>query len=344
MYYCLVKNPLLMKKILVTGGSGFIGSHLIDHLLQMENVQVTNLDNMDDFYDRRIKEANILPHLQAKNYEFWEADVFDYKLLMELIDDSFDAIIHLAAKAGVRPSIRQPQHAQKVNVEGTLNLLEIARERGISKFVYASSSSVYGINKRVPWREEDTACQPISPYAATKLAAEHLGHVYHHLYNIQFIALRFFTVYGPRQRPDLAIHRFVDRIHRGLPIHVYGDGSSMRDYTYVGDVVQGILGALQLQQPGHHIFNLGNNQTVSLKALIAAIEEVVGKQALLVHLPPQAGDVPLTCASIEKAQQYLKYQPATELKQGLQHFYQWYLEWKHHRETMPDEKPLSKMG
>lgn len=314
-----------MKKILVTGGAGFIGSHLIDHLLTLPDVHITNVDNMDEFYPRSLKEANIAQHLTHDNYEFWEADIFDYKLLFDLIDDSYDLIIHLAAKAGVRPSIQNPQFAQKINVEGTLNLLEIARYRNIPKFISASSSSVYGINQNVPWSEEDRSMLPISPYAATKIGGEHLGHVYSHLYGIQFTALRFFTVYGPRQRPDLAIHKFFRKIYEGAPIQMYGDGTTMRDYTYVSDIVQGIVGAIAFREEAYSIFNLGNSHAIKLKDLIAAIEETMGKKARIERLPEQAGDVPCTFANIERAQRHLNYQPHTDLATGLKAFYEWFL-------------------
>src|SRR5687768_1312465 len=220
-----------MTHILVTGGAGFIGSHLVDSLLR-DGLTVSVLDNFDGFYARRVKERNVEEHRRNPRWRLVEGDIRDLPGLCRQLPERFDAIIHLAAKAGVRPSIEDPLGYQEVNVAGTQNLLELARERGISRFVFASSSSVYGVNPRVPWSEDDHVLQPISPYASTKVAGELLGHVYSHLYGIRFIALRFFTVYGPRQRPDLAIHKFARRMLQGKPIPVFGDGSTRRDYTF----------------------------------------------------------------------------------------------------------------
>jgi UDP-glucuronate 4-epimerase len=236
----------------------------------------------------------------------------------------FDVIIHLAAKAGVRPSILNPILYQQVNVDGTQNLLEFARQKKIMQFVFASSSSVYGINENIPWNE-DEKLKPISPYASTKLSCEMLGHVYSHLYGIRFLALRFFTVYGPAQRPDLAIHKFFKAISEGNPIPVYGDGSSSRDYTFVEDTIQGIEAAITYDQSDFEIINLGNNQTVTLSELIAAIEKISGKKAIIDRQPEQAGDVPKTYADISKAKRLLDYQPDTSLEKGLISFYEWYL-------------------
>jgi UDP-glucuronate 4-epimerase len=234
-----------------------------------------------------------------------------------------DAIIHLAAKAGVRPSIQDPVAYQQTNVEGTQHLLEFARARGIKQFVFASSSSVYGVNPRVPWREDDAVLQPISPYASTKVSGELLGHVYAHLFGIRFLALRFFTVYGPRQRPDLAIHKFAKLLLAGQPLPFYGDGSTRRDYTYIDDIVAGIIGALHYTATPYEVINLGNNQTVSLAELVAALETAFGKKAVLDRQPDQPGDVPQTWADIGKAGRLLGYRPTTTLADGLTKFAAW---------------------
>lgn len=237
---------------------------------------------------------------------------------------AFDAVIHLAAKAGVRPSIEDPVGYQRANVIATQNLLEFARAQGIPQFVFASSSSVYGVNPRVPWREDDHVLQPISPYASSKVSCELLGHVYSHLYGIRFLGLRFFTVFGPRQRPDLAINKFVRLIEAGEPIPVFGDGSTRRDYTYVGDIVDGILGALYYDKSHFEVVNLGNDRTVTLGEMIETIEEVLGKKAIIDRQPEQAGDVPQTWADVSKARQLLNYQPTTTFRDGIAKFYEWW--------------------
>jgi UDP-glucuronate 4-epimerase len=268
-----------MNRVLVTGGAGFIGSHLVDFLLS-QGWQVTAIDCFDDFYDRQVKRRNIQPHLAHSNYHLVEADICDLDALQKHLSGSqFDLIIHLAARAGVRPSIANPFIYQQVNVNGTQNLLELARQMGIKKFIFGSSSSVYGVNPNLPWSEDDYVLKPISPYASTKVSAELLGHVYAHLYQLQFIALRFFTVYGPRQRPDLAIHKFAKLMLAGKKIPVYGDGSSSRDYTFVGDIVKGIVGAIAYDQSRYEIINLGNNRTVSLMEMIKSLEQVLEVKA-----------------------------------------------------------------
>jgi UDP-glucuronate 4-epimerase len=244
--------------------------------------------------------------------------------LARLVPGQIDAIIHLAAKAGVRPSIENPLSYQQANVIGLQNMLDFARLKGIQQFVFASSSSVYGVNDHYPWKEEEKL-MPISPYASTKLSGEMLGHVYHKLFGIRFIALRFFTVYGPGQRPDLAIHKFTKNILAGKPIAMFGDGSTSRDYTYVDDTVQGIVGAIHYDKSGFEIINLGNHYTISLKELIAGIEKVTGKQAIIDQQPDQPGDVPRTYADIEKAKRLLGYDPQTQIGEGLKKFYEWYL-------------------
>lgn len=310
------------RRILVTGAAGFIGSNLTRSLLKKVDVEVIGLDNFDDFYSRSQKEKNMSDFLSNENFKFFEGDIRNMEELSIL--PQIDVIVHLAAKAGVRPSILNPVLYQDVNVSGTQNLLEFARQRDIKSFVFASSSSVYGINENVPWTEEEKL-MPISPYASTKLSCEMLGHVYSHLYGIRFLALRFFTVYGPAQRPDLAIHKFFDSILKGKPIPVYGDGSTSRDYTFVEDTIQGIQAAIDFQDSNFEIINLGNRQTVSLAHLIESIEDVCGKKAIIDRQPEQAGDVPQTFADISKAQKLLNYNPQTQLDRGLKAFYQWYL-------------------
>lgn len=312
----------MKKRILITGAAGFIGSNLIRSLLKDDRYQVIGLDNFDTFYSRAEKEKNISDFSKDKSFRFYEGDIRNSTDLDAL--DEIDVIVHLAAKAGVRPSIKNPILYQEVNVGGTQNLLEFARKRKIKQFVFASSSSVYGINKHVPWSEDDKL-MPISPYASTKLSCEMLGHVYSHLYGIRFLALRFFTVYGPGQRPDLAIHKFFKSIINGQPIPVFGDGSTSRDYTYVEDTVRGIEAAISYQTSDFEIINLGNHRTVTLSQLILAIEESCGRKATIDPQPEQPGDVPQTYADIHKAKKLLKYNPSTDLKTGLDNFYSWYL-------------------
>lgn len=305
----------------MTGGAGFIGSHLVDRLLA-EHWRVTVLDNFDPWYDPTIKRRNLAPQSGHPRYQLIEADIRDRAALGSLPGD-FDVIVHLAAKAGVRPSIADPLGYQEVNVCGTQNLLELARERGIKQFVFASSSSVYGINPDVPWREDQSVLLPISPYAGTKVSGELLGHVYSHLYGIRFLALRCFTVYGPRQRPDLAIHKFARGILCDQPIPVYGDGSTRRDYTYVGDIVDGICSAIDYQGSSYEVINLASGRPVLLLDMIHALEEAMGKRAKLRWEPEQPGDVPQTYASIAKAATLLDYAPRTELAAGVASFVNW---------------------
>lgn len=309
------------KRILITGAAGFIGSNLINRLLQIGIYQVIGFDNFDDFYNREQKERNVAPFISHPDFQFAEGDIRNMDELNALGD--LDVIVHLAAKAGVRPSIKNPVLYQEVNVAGTQNLLEFARQRNINQFVFASSSSVYGINDNIPWNEEEKL-KPISPYASTKLSCEMLGHVYSHLYGIRFLALRFFTVYGPAQRPDLAIHKFFNSISKGQAIPVFGDGSTSRDYTFVEDTIQGIEAAINYEQSDFEIINLGNHQTVTLSELIAAIEKICGKKAIINRQPEQPGDVPQTYADISKARKLLNYHPKTGLETGLLRFYEWY--------------------
>ena len=311
-----------LMRILVTGGAGFIGSHLVEKLLA-EGHEAVILDDFNDFYDPQIKRSNIAD-LQ-KSTPVFQIDLRDNIAIRALFHrEKFDANAHLAARAGVRPSIAQPQLYYDTNVNGTLHLLDAARIVGIERFIFASSSSVYGICKTVPFSEDVQLTQTISPYAATKIAGEFLCSTFSHLYQMQVAVLRFFTVYGPRQRPDLAIHKFTRRILRGEPIDQFGDGTTRRDYTYIDDIIQGVMAALRYDGTPFEIFNLGENETVQLKDLIAEIELVVGKKAKINRLPEQAGDVPLTCADISKAARLLNYRPTTKLGEGLPRFVEWF--------------------
>ncbi len=315
----------MKKHILITGGAGFIGSHLGERLVFDLDYEVTCIDNFDDFYARSIKEKNIEKLESSNQFHFVEADIRDKEALQKLIGN-FDAIVHIAAKAGVLPSIKNPLAYEDVNIKGTFNLLEFARERKIKQFVFASSSSVYGVNKNVPWSERDFVLQPISPYAATKVACELAGHTYSHLYGIRFIGLRFFTVFGPRQRPDLAIHKFAKKMLKNEPITVYGDGSTKRDYTYVSDIVDGIIAAMSYTRTDFEIINIGNNKPVTLMELIHTIETVFDKKAIIKYIEEQPGDVPITFADISKGKALLDYSPKVTLQEGLQLFKEWFLE------------------
>ena len=310
---------------LVTGGAGFIGSHVCERLLALGH-GVWVLDDLNGFYDSAIKQGN-LKTLQAsgKPFTFVQGELNDRPALDALFGSTgFDQVIHLAARAGVRPSLAEPALYQRVNVEGTVNLLEAARHSGVKKITIASSSSVYGVNAKVPFSENDPIFSAISPYAASKLACEALGHVYHHVYGMDVAMLRFFTVYGPRQRPDLAIHKFAQLLSRGKPIPVFGDGSTARDYTYVTDTVDGVI-ACTRQEFGYEIFNLGESQTVKLSYLIELLEKSLGKKAVIDRQPPQPGDVPITYANIDKAQTRLGYNPKVKIEEGIPRFVEWFL-------------------
>ena len=301
---------------LVTGAAGFVGSHLTDTLLA-DGWTVTGIDNFDAFYGRDEKLANIAAHAAQPRFRLIEADIRDGASLRSSLDGRFDVIVHLAARAGVRPSIADPMGYQDVNVKGTQVMLELCRQWGVRQFVFASSSSVYGVNPRVPWREDDHVLLPISPYASTKVSGELLGHVYSRLFGIRFIALRLFTVYGPRQRPDLAIRKFAERLLDGRALPVFGDGSSRRDYTYVLDVVAGLHAAMTYEGSSYEIMNIGNDRTVSIDELITGLERALGVRARIERLPEQPGDVPHTHADISKARSLLGYHPATSLEAGL---------------------------
>lgn len=306
---------------LVTGCAGFIGSHLIERLLE-QGCHITAIDNFDPFYSRELKESNLSVARSHPAFRFFELDICDTRSLETLTGD-YDGIIHLAAKAGVRPSLLDPVAYQRVNVSGTQHLLKFARRCGVPRFLFASSSSVYGINPNTPWSEEDAVLRPISPYASTKVSGELLGHVYSHLFGIRFIALRFFTVHGPRQRPDLAIRKFAQTIRKQQPIPVFGDGSTRRDYTFVGDIVEGIRAALDYQDSMYEVINLGCEQPVTLLELIREIESAVGERAVLEFHPVQPGDVPCTYADTRKAAALLGFRPKIGLKQGLSEFVRW---------------------
>lgn len=309
--------------ILLTGCAGFIGSHTLEKILGLGH-RVIGVDNFDPFYSRAIKNQNLSKVVEIDNFQLIEADLADLETYQKIEflkgKSSFDAIIHLAAKAGVRPSIEDPLGYQRSNVIATQNLLEYAKKHSIRQFVFASSSSVYGINPNFPWKENDLVLQPISPYASTKVSCELMGHVYSQLYGIRFLGLRFFTVYGPRQRPDLAINKFVSLMDKDLPIPVFGDGSSRRDYTYINDIVDGIISALNFDKTNYEIFNLGNDKTISLSEMIGAIEAALGKKAIIDRKPEQAGDVFQTWADIEKSKKYLNYCPTHSFKEGLNSF------------------------
>ena len=310
-------------RILVTGGAGFIGSHLVEKLLAAGN-EVVIVDDFNDFYDPQIKHANIAGF--AKDVTVCCIDLRDGAAVRGLFHrEKVDAIVHLAARAGVRPSIQLPQLYYDTNVMGTLHLLEAARVTGVERFVFASSSSVYGASKTVPFSEDQHLTQTLSPYAATKVAGEFLCSTYSHLYQMRVVALRYFTVYGPRQRPDLAIHQFTRRIYAGQPIDQFGDGSTRRDYTYIDDVIQGTTAALKYEGPRYDIFNLGESETIQLKELISAIESALGKKAKVNRLPEQPGDMPLTCADISKARKSLGYNPTMKFSEGLPRFVKWFL-------------------
>jgi UDP-glucuronate 4-epimerase len=314
---------------LVTGGAGFIGSHVCERLLH-DGHRVWAFDDLNDFYDPQIKRRTLADIASlGKPFTFVQGDVTDVRAVNELFSATkFDQVIHLAARAGVRPSLEQPALYQRVNVEGTVNLLEAARKTGVKKITIASSSSVYGVNAKVPFSESDPIFSAVSPYAASKLACEALGHVYHHIYGMDVAMLRFFTVYGPRQRPDLAIHKFTKLIDAGKPIPVFGDGSTARDHTFISDILEGII-ACTKKEFGFEVFNLGESQTIRLDQLIALIESALGKKAVIDRQPLQPGDVPITFANISKAQKMLGYHPQVKAEKGIPIFVDWFRKNRH---------------
>ena len=337
-------------KYLVTGGSGFIGSHLVEHLLKNGH-SVINIDNFDDFYDYKIKIKNTLESVgkssefvfkskeediqilisetQSENYQLYFQDIRHKEELEKIfLNHQIDLIIHLAALAGVRPSIERPLEYEEVNIKGTMNLWELCKESNIKKFVCASSSSVYGNNRKIPFSENDNVDRPISPYAATKKCTEILGHVYHHLYGIDMIQLRFFTVYGPRQRPDLAIHKFSNLISENQEIPFYGDGSTSRDYTFIDDIIDGVLKSISYLEKNDNVYeivNLGENEVINLKEMVETIEQNLDKKAQKKLLPIQPGDVLKTNADIAKAKELFAYQPSTNFQNGIKKFVEWFL-------------------
>ena len=313
------------QNILVTGGAGFIGSHLVDHLLAEQRWRVTVVDNFNDFYAPATKRANVQAHMNREDFHLVEADICDRATLERVFSETnFDVIVHLAARAGVRPSLAKPLLYAETNINGTLNLLELAREHRIRQFVFGSSSSIYGINAKVPFSEDDPIRHPISPYAATKAAGELFCHTYTHLYGIRCACLRFFTVYGARQRPDLAIHKFAHLISKGQPIPVYGDGTTRRDYTYVDDIIAGVRAAIDYTKSDFEVINLGESRTVELRELIALLEKEIGRPAIIERQPAQPGDVPQTYADITKAGRLLGYNPQTQIEEGVRRFVEWF--------------------
>jgi len=310
-------------KILVTGGAGFIGSHLVEALLA-EGHTVCVIDDFNDFYDPLIKRQNLQAFIS--DIRLHTIDLRDKNAILDTVSaDKPDAIVHLAARAGVRPSIARPELYIETNITGTCHLLEASKACGVERFIFGSSSSVYGASRTTPFREDQVLTQTLSPYAATKVAGEHLCSNYSYLYGIRAICLRFFTVYGPRQRPDLAIHKFTNLIHHGKPIDVYGDGTARRDFTYIEDIIQGVLASIAYLGAPFDIFNLGENETIELRQVITEIESALGKNALINFLPPMPGDMPVTCADISKARQLLGYAPATRIQSGVRKFVEWYL-------------------
>ena len=314
-----------MKNILITGGAGFIGSHLVEQLLIEGNWRVTVVDDFNDFYEPALKRANVRRHLDDSRFQLREADIRDRAALDPVFAATpFDVIVHLAARAGVRPSLSAPLLYAETNITGTLHLLELARAHGIRQFVFGSSSSVYGINAKVPFGEDDPIRQPISPYAATKAAGEHLCHTYAHLHGIRCVALRFFTVYGARQRPDLAIHKFAKLIDSGRPLPVFGDGTTRRDYTYIDDIISGVRAAIDYAASDFEAINLGESRTVELRELIALLEKELGREAVIDRQAMQPGDVPQTYADITKARRLLGYNPQTQIEDGIRRFVEWF--------------------
>ena len=315
--------------ILVTGGAGFIGSHLCEYLLTKGH-RVVCLDNFDHFYDPKIKEQNIVTSLGNSLFSLVRGDIRDKVVLKNIFqENAVDCVVHLAAKAGVRPSILQPSDYMDVNVNGTVALLEAMHQAGVRRFVFGSSSSIYGNQTKMPFSERDDVSQPISPYAASKHSGELLCHVYHHLYEMEVACLRFFTVYGPRQRPDLAIHKFTQLALSGQPIPLYGDGGTRRDYTFVADIVRGIEQVIEMPNLSYEIINLGGGQPVTLLDMVQAVEQALGKPLEINFLEKQPGDVEQTHADIRKANNLFGYQPSISLQEGVRRFVEWYSSMRH---------------
>ncbi|NPA49817.1 MAG: NAD-dependent epimerase/dehydratase family protein [Thermodesulfobacteria bacterium] len=313
----------MKEAILVTGGAGFIGSHLVDRLLE-RGEEVVVVDDFNDYYSPKIKWRNLAQALKSPKFHLEQGDIRDFPFLERVFKRyPLKTIVHLAARAGVRPSVEDPILYEEVNGLGTTNLLELCRRFDVRKFVYGGSSSVYGYSNKVPFSEEDCSDRPASPYAATKRANELICHAYHHLFGLKVVCLRFFTVYGPRQRPEMAIHKFTRLIDRGEEIPVFGDGSSKRDYTYIDDIIQGVLAAID-KDFDYEIFNLGESQVTDLLTLIRLIEENLGKKAKIKFLPFQPGDVPVTYADITKAKKLLGYNPQVPIEEGIKRFIAWY--------------------
>jgi UDP-glucuronate 4-epimerase len=314
-----------MKNILITGGAGFIGSHLVDLLMAEGGWRITVVDDFNDFYDPAIKRENVRTRLASPDFKLVQADIRNYDQLFRAFGEArLDCIVHLAARAGVRPSLKEPRLYVETNINGTLNLLELARTYGVKQFVFGSSSSVYGMNSKVPFNEDDPIFNPISPYAATKAAGELICHSYAHLYDMRIVCLRFFTVYGARQRPDLAIHKFAKLISAGKPIPVFGDGTTRRDYTYIDDIIAGVRAAIDYDQSNYEVINLGESRTVELRELISLLEKSLDQHAAIDRQPVQPGDVPQTFADITKARRLLGYHPQTQIEAGIEKFIEWF--------------------
>jgi len=315
------------RTLLVTGAAGFIGSHLVERLLA-RGERVVGLDNFDDFYPPAVKRDNLAAAAEHERFRLVEGDVRDRERLERLLaEERVDVVVHLAARAGVRPSLERPELYADVNVRGTVAVFEAARRAGVGRVVYASSSSVYGGNTKVPFSEDDPVERPISPYAATKRATELLAATFHHLYGIEAIGLRFFTVYGPRQRPEMAIHKFTRLIAAGRPVPMFGDGSSRRDYTYIDDCIDGVVAAIDRAR-GYRIYNLGEARTVALAELIRLIGTALGAEPRIERLPAQPGDVPLTFADVSRARRELGYDPRIPIEDGIDRFVRWFQERK----------------
>lgn len=310
-------------KVLVTGGAGFIGSHLSEALLRRGDKLVI-VDDLNDYYSPAIKKKNLQAISRIDNYTFYHLDIRNAVAMRELFEkEQPEQVVHLAARAGVRPSLQAPVLYEEVNVVATIHLLELSKEFQVQNFIFASSSSVYGINSKVPFREDDPIEKPVSPYATTKRSGELLVFNYSHLYALKATCLRFFTVYGPRQRPEMGIHNFTRRILAGEPVQIFGDGTSSRDYTYIDDIIEGVLAALDRPQ-GFAIYNLGNSSPVTLNRLLEIVEQACGKEAKRIYLPDQPGDVPTTYADITLAARELNYYPQTDLETGIARFVDWY--------------------